>query len=264
MASLRVAIFQCAAGGQSLNERLAGLSCAIVGQQSSAETKIDLLVCPELFASGYNIGDELVEKADAERGATFKAFATVAREHNVALCYGYPQRVGDKLYNTAAFIGADGQLLANHQKQLNSPGSFEENYFTTGNKTTSLTYCGVNISIVICYEIEFPESIRNAAVDGVHLVLVPTALVSQWEIVATCVVPTRAFENGVWIAYANHAGRENGFEYLGGSKIVAPDGVVTVDAGNEASLISTVIDLDQLKAAQARLPYLRDFGKLKA
>lgn len=122
----------------------------------------------------------------------------------------------------------------------------------------------MNIAIVICYEVEFPESIRNAAVAGAHLVLVPTALITKWDVVVSRVVPTRAFENGVWIAYANHAGHENGFDYLGASKIVAPNGEITVDAGTEEGLISAEIDLEKLKVAQARMPYLRDFGKLKA
>ena len=76
-------------------------------------------------------------------------------------------------------------------------------------------------------------------------------------------MPTRAFENGIWLAYANHAGQENGLEYLGGSKIVAPDGVIEADAGAGAELISTVIDPARVTAAQQRLPYLRDRDKYR-
>ena len=76
-------------------------------------------------------------------------------------------------------------------------------------------------------------------------------------------VPARAFENGVWLAYANHAGHENGFDYLGGSKIVAPDGRIVVDAGPGEILMKTAVDTDSVRRAQTRLPYLQDVRKLK-
>ena len=117
---------------------------------------------------------------------------------------------------------------------------------------------------MICYEVEFPESARNAAINGAQLIVVPTALVSKWDVVASKIVPTRAFENGVWLAYANHAGEENGFEYLGGSKIVGPDGAIIADAGTQEKLISASININEMTKARSRLPYLRDFAKLRA
>ncbi len=258
---MKAGVFQCAAGGKSTQERLDSLSAAITEHQSRPGPKLDLVVCPELFSSGYNIGDGLI--ACAEQNVR-PAFSDVARRHDVALCYGYPEKDHDKLFNAAALISNDGKLLANHRKQLNSPGSFEEDYFTPGDMSTSVCYQGIKISILICYEVEFPESVRNAAASGAQLVLVPTALVAQWGVVASQVVPTRAFENGVWIAYANHAGHENGFDYLGESRIVAPNGRIAAEIGSEEGLISAEIDIAQLNAAQARLPYLRDFTKLNA
>ena len=82
----------------------------------------------------------------------------------------------------------------------------------------------LRIALLICYEIEFPEAARNAALNGADLILAPTALGAQWGVVAHKLVPTRAFENGIFIAYANHAGREGEIEYLGESCIVDPMG----------------------------------------
>ena len=66
-----------------------------------------------------------------------------------------------------------------------------------------------------------------------------------------------------WLAHANHAGHENGFDYLGGSKVVAPDGTIVTDAGAEECLVTAEIRLDAIKAARARLPYLRDCSRLR-
>ena len=258
---MQLGVFQSAGGGLSLEERLASLREAVETFQSRSRNQLDLVVCPELFASGYNVGDALLERADTADGATTQRFAQLARELGTAIVYGYPERVGDQIYNAAAFVSASGDLLANHHKQLNSPGSFEEDYFTPGDHRTELEYGGLKIAILICYEVEFPEAVRRAALAGAELVLVPTALVDQWGVVADRVVPARAFENGVWLAYANHAGHENGFDYLGGSKIVAPDGRIEADAGAEPGLITANVDRERVAAAQTRLPYLRDYKR---
>jgi predicted amidohydrolase len=258
---MRVGIFQCAGGNLSIDEKISRLHNAIVTAQSELSKKLDLVVCPELFTSGYNVGNDLITRAEPAQGPTFQRFAKLSQELDIGIVYGYPEQWEKRIYNSAAFVSSNGDLLANHRKQLNSPGSFEEDYFATGNCTTLLSYGGLKISIVICYEVEFPESIRCAAANGAQLILVPTALVDQWGVVANKVVPTRAFENGVWIAYANHAGHENGFQYLGASKIVAPDGHIEACAGTEETLITASIDIKRVEAAQQRMPYLRDFKR---
>ena len=257
---MQLSIFQSSGGGLNPEQRFARLRSAIKASVQGGG-KPDLVLCPELFTSGYNVADELSSLAEVSRGPTFEQIATIAREFQTAIVYGYPEQGDGCLYNSAAFVSAQGELVVNHRKRLNSPGSFEEDYFTPGDQASVVQYRNWRIAVLICYEVEFPEAVRNAALDGAQLVLVPTALIDQWDVVASRVVPARAFENGVWLAYANHAGHENGFDYLGGSKIVAPDGVIEADAGAAEELISTVIDTDRVVAAQKRLPYLRDYSK---
>lgn len=84
---------------------------------------------------------------------------------------------------------------------------------------------------MICYDAEFPELARQAALRGADIILVPTAFAQQWVWVANQMMPTRGFENGVFLAYANHAGTENWLSYLGASFIAAPDGEILAWAG---------------------------------
>ena len=259
---MRLSIFQSAGGSLTPEQRFGRLREAIAASVQG-DTKPDLVVCPELFTSGYNVAHELISLAETPRGPTFERIAAIAREFQAAIVYGYPEQDNGHLYNSAAFVSAQGELVINHRKQLNSPGSFEEDYFTPGDQPSVVQYRDWRIAVLICYEVEFPEAVRNAALAGAQVVLVPTALIDQWDVVASRVVPARAFENGVWLAYANHSGHENGFDYLGGSKIVAPDGVIEADAGEDEGLISTIIDIDRVVAAQQRLPYLRDCSKYK-
>ena len=258
---MKLGVYQCAGGGLSSDERLSRLESVISSMKYDRNDHLDLVVCPELFSSGYHVGDKIVVGGEASEGPTFDRVSKMARDLETAIVYGYPEQGDNCLYNSAAFVCADGELLANHRKQLNAPGSFEADYFTPGNTDTLLTYKGFKIAILICYEVEFPESVRNASANGAQLVVVPTALGSQWDIVASRVVPTRAFENGLWLAYANHAGHENGCDYLGGSRIVAPDGRILAEAGSGETLITAEVDTSSVDAAQKRLPYLRDYTK---
>jgi len=76
-------------------------------------------------------------------------------------------------------------------------------------------------------------------------------------------MPTRAFENGVWLMCANHAGAERGIRYPGASCIVAPDGIDAARAGAAQQIISASIDITGVTAAQNRLPYLKDVTLLQ-
>ena len=73
-------------------------------------------------------------------------------------------------------------------------------------------------------------------------------------------IPTRAFENGAFLAYANFAGTAFGLDYLGESRIVGPDGLDLACAGPAETFISAELNLSRIAAARLRLPYLEDIA----
>ena len=73
------------------------------------------------------------------------------------------------------------------------------------------------------------------------------------------VIPARAFENGVFLVYANHAGAEGPMDYIGDSVIVSPLGEDLARAGCGETLIAADIDPSVLPAIRERLPFLRDY-----
>ncbi len=254
---MKLGVYQCKDAGLSPDARLTKLEQQIAGQD------LDLALCPELFPTGYNPTLDYGALAETPYGPFAQAIAKLAKTHGTAVAYGYPERAGDSLYNSAALIDANGTLLANHRKRLPSPQSFEVATFAKGPSVTFADLCGLRVAIIICYEVEFPESLRQAAQGRAQLVLVPTALGADWGVVAEKMVPTRAFENGVWLAYADHAGEEGGLDFFGGSRIVTPDGhdAAVVGPGREG-LITAEVDVARVTAAQARLPYLKNCTEL--
>jgi predicted amidohydrolase len=253
---VRAGVFQCAGGGLTPTQRLERLAAALEREPP------DLVVCPELFMSGYNVGDSLTALAEPRGGAFARQVAALARSSGSAIVYGYPERDGARLYNSAACIDPAGKVIANHRK-LRLPPGFEPDYFAAGGGLTLFEVKGVRCSILVCYDAEHPEAVRAAAEAGAQAVLVPTALVEDWSSVAFQMMPTRAFENGIWLVYANHAGTENGSRYLGASCIVAPDGKDAARAGAGEELISADLDPQAVTAAQARLPYLQGIREMR-
>ena len=254
---MKLGVYQCAAAGRSPDERLAVLDRCMTGR------RLDLLVCPELFLSGYNAGEAHQRLAETpETGPFAGGIKALAERHGTAIAYGYPEQGEGVLYNSVALVDARGRVLANHRKRLPAPGSFEENVFADGAGVTFADLGDWRLAMIICYEVEFPESLRQAARGGANLVIVPTALGADWGVVAEHVVPVRAFENGIWLAYAGHAGEEGGARYYGGSRIADPMGRVVAEAGQAETVIEAALSLDAVTMAQARLPYLRDCVRL--
>lgn len=227
-----------------------------------ARQPADLLVLPELFATGYNIGDEIEERAEPADGPIARAISGMASANGIAIHYGFPEVDGNAVFNTSQCFGPDGARLGIHRKLAIPPG-FERDHFTPGNGYTLFTYRGVRIATLICYDAEFPETARHVSSIGAELILVPTALGAQWDWVAQRMIPTRAYENGVYLAYANSAGAENGLLFLGQSFIATPDGQELARAGAETEILYGTLELDKVSAAQSRLPYLRDRQALK-
>ena len=254
---MRVGIFQAEAGVGSPMERLVRLEDALRAQPC------DLVVTPELFLSGYDVGDAIRDLAEPCDGALSKEVAGTAQRTSTAIVFGYPERDGDNIYNAAACVARDGTLVANHRKLLLPPG-FEATYFTRGSGTTVFDLDGVRFGLLICYDAEFPESVRALAEAGADTVLVPTALFDSWHSVAFRMMPTRAFENGVWFVYANHAGAEGESSYLGASCILGPDGEDAARAGAGEELISAELDLSRIPPVRKRLPYVTDVVEMRA
>ncbi|MEO1160738.1 MAG: carbon-nitrogen hydrolase family protein [Pseudomonadota bacterium] len=257
MSVLEASIFQSNGAGLKVAERLAALGAAITDQQ------LDLVVCPELFMSGYNVGSDLHRLAEPADGEFARNVADLARHTGTAICCGYPERDGDVIYNSALVVSKSGETVCNHRKLAIPPG-FEQNFFTPGNQLTSFRLGGMNCALVICYDVEFPEVVRAACMAGADIVIIPTALGAQWDQVAHRVVPARAFENGCYALYANHAGREGDITYAGASCIVGPDGRDMARAGDRPQLITASLQACRVTAARRRLPYFADLVALRA
>ncbi len=256
---MKVAVAQTPGTLTGPAERFAWLRGVVAGLSGS---NTDLLVLPELFLCGYNIGDSVNEWSEPIDGDYAREISQLAAREQLAIFYGFAERDGEEHFNSGVCFGKDGNRLGRHRKLLLPPG-FEGDHFAAGTECETFQLDDFTVAILICYDAEFPENFRYVADAGADLVLVPTALGSKWGVVSDKLVPTRAFENGVFVCYANHCGTEDGLSYYGGSCIVGPDGIDLARAGNGPEIVQAQLQLSAAGRAQERLPYLIDRQKLR-
>lgn len=255
MPPLRTALLQSSGRPGSVTENLKVLDDAA---SSAAAAGARLLICPEMFLTGYAIGDEVPVLAEPADGPGARAVAEIARRHGIAVMYGYPERDGETIFNSGQLIGPDGVSLANYRK-THLFGCFEQQWFTPGEQpVVQAELDGITIGMLICYDVEFPENVRAHALAGTDLLLVPTAQMHPFQFVAESLVPVRAFENQMYIAYVNRTGPEGEFEFVGLSCLASPDGTTRVRAGRGEELVVGEVDPALLSASRQTNPYLRD------
>ena len=212
-----------------------------------------------MILSGYNIGaDAIAARAEPADGPSAQALGEIARTHGIGLVYGYPERADDRVYNAARFIGRDGRALANYRK-THLFSDIDRNAFSAGDRPEVIVeFDGWRIGLLICYDVEFPENTRRLMLAGADFIVVPTAVMEPYDFVATHMVPTRAFENGIFVAYANRCAVENGLSYIGLSCVAGPDGSDLARAARGEELIVAELKRDLLDRWRAINTYSAD------
>ncbi|MFE1442891.1 carbon-nitrogen hydrolase family protein [Streptomyces sp. NPDC058739] len=252
---MRTALLQSSGRPGSTVENLKVLDEA-AGRAAAAGA--GLLVTAEMFLTGYAIGDDIARLAEPADGEAADAVAETAARHGLAVAYGYPERDGDTVYNAVQLISAEGTRLANYRK-THLFGCFERDHFTPGDTpVVQAELNGLTVGLMICYDVEFPENVRAHALAGTDLLLVPTAQMHPFQFVAESVVPVRAFENQMYVAYVNRVGPEGEFEFVGLSTLAGPDGVARTRAGRDEQLVLADADPVFLAESRENNPYLKD------
>jgi predicted amidohydrolase len=251
---MRIAAYQ----GEGVNGNVAqALDLMRETAAEAASRGASLVVFPEMFLTGYNIGYAVSSLAEPEAGPSATEAGRIAREAGLAVLCGYPERWQGELYNSAFLVDRSGKAVAGYRK-THLYGRVEKRWFKPGDSLVIAELNGLRIGILICYDVEFPEAVRALALAGAQLIAVPTALSQPFDMVSRSLVPTRAFENQVYIAYAGMCGSEGDLGYCGLSCIVGPDGKDLARAGSGPALLLADVDLVAISRARDASPYLSD------
>ena len=233
---MRIAVWQ-ARGPDAGSVRLADAA----GRAAAAGA--DVVVTPELVATGYG-----APFGPPDPGLVGR-WQEIAAQYRIAVVASEPHAG----HITAVVVRADG-VVASRYVKTHLWGDDERAVFSPGDGTPLLVDLGgLRCGIVICYDVEFPEVVRGLALAGAQAVLVPTAL--DDEAVARVLLPARAMENRVAVAYANQVGAG----FCGASVIAGPDGRELARAGADAEeLLVADVSVADLERARGLGDYLAD------
>ena len=251
---MKIAIYQGEGLPAKVDENLEVIRRSAI---SAARQGADLIIFPELFLTGYNIGSTAHSLAEPADGPSYQKAAEIAHKADIALLYGYSERSQDSYYNSALLIDRKGKARAGYRK-THLYGSYENKFFKPGDSLIIVELEGLNIGILICYDVEFPEAVRILACAGADLIAVPTALMVDYCRVSEKVVPARAYESEIYVAYVNRCGSEGDIVYCGRSCLVGPDGRDVLRAGLTEALLLADIDKSTIAEARETNPVLSD------
>ncbi|MFC9351270.1 nitrilase-related carbon-nitrogen hydrolase [Arthrobacter sp. NPDC057013] len=236
-------------------------NCAAIDRaaQTAAEAGAAVLLTPELFPVGYAPLRVRAELDPQALPGIRRTLAGIAATHRVALVYSLPAVTAEGQWQiTATLLDNGGDELLTYAK-VHLFGPEERKAFSPAEAAPAVVDLGgVKTSLAICYDVEFPETVRAAATAGADLLLVPTALAHGFESVPQVLLRARALESQLTVAYANHSGDEDGCTFLGGSVIAGPDGELLAAAGPGPELLFAEVSAEAARLARDAVPYLRE------
>ncbi len=211
-----------------------------------------LVVMPELCTTGYLFAsrEELESLAEPAKGPTAARLAALAARNRLTLCYGFAERDGRRVYNTALTLGPNGERIRYRKAHLFDR---EKLYFDVPREEFATFSLGARLGMLICFDWVVPEACRALALDGVRIVLHPSNLVLPY---CQQAMTTRCIENRIFAITCNRVGVEtragSSLRFTGKSQVVDPHGRVLSRAGSTSEELQ-LVNLDPGAAADKRM-----------
>jgi predicted amidohydrolase len=234
-----------------IGAREANLGLAREAIKLAAAAGAELIILPELTSSGYVFADaaEAARLAETVDGPSIGEWRALSQQLGVTIVAGFcEQGPGEVLSNSAVLI-ENGELKALYRKA--HLWDRENLIFTPGTDDPPVVECAFGrVAVMICYDVEFPEWVRTAALAGADIVAAPV----NWPLfprpkgerpVDVVRVQAVASYNRIFVAIADRCGRERDVDWVGGSVVVDPDGypVAGPISADRADILYADVDL---------------------
>jgi predicted amidohydrolase len=250
----------------TVGEPEANRQTAAAAVAEAARAGARLVVLPELCDSGYVFGDvdrpaaveALGLATSAADSVTLRQWQALAAQHQLVIIGGFCELGADgRLYNSAALVDASGTRTVYRKAHL---WDTEKLVFTPGDAPPPVVDTELGrVAVMICYDLEFPEWVRLAALAGADLIAAPVNWPSvSWPSVSwppgerpaeVIKAQAAAATNGVFVAVADRCRTERGVSWISGSLIVGPDGYPLVGPvlADRSAILTAPCDLHRAR-----------------
>src|SRR5205809_4944014 len=256
----------------------------VLAQIAKLAPPVDLVIFPETATSGYfvegGVRDVAVTAGTLFRDLTVEHEAAGAPPVDVAV--GFYEVFQNHFYNSCLYASLGNASSGNaspgvkhvHRKVfLPTYGVFDEERFVDrGREIRAFDTRWGRAAILVCEDAWHSLSGTIAALQGVSLVIVPSASpargtgmdeegtrlpasVVRWERILKGI----ADEHGVWVAFASLVGFEGGKGFPGGSVVVSPAGEIVLRGPLfEEAVLTYDVDFEEITRARSESPLLAD------
>jgi len=151
----------------------------------------------------------------------------------------------NKPHNSLYLISPDGKIADRYDKRFGTPGDLD--FYTPGDRFVTFTLNGVVCSLLICFDLRFPELYRELYRQGVQCVFqsfynarqrgpsVHTHIMRQ-------TMQCHAATNHFWVSMTNSSGSFSPYP----SCFIQPDGVITAQLRvNCSGMMVNAVDLNR-------------------
>ena len=221
----------------------------------------DLIVLPEMFHTGFTMNVKGMAESK-EKGDGMEWLKRTAFEKNAAIYTSLILKEGTNYYNSGVFVLPTGDV-----KIYNKRKSFclanEDLYFKAGEEEIIVDYLGWKFQLQICYDLRFPELVRNRIKKDLSPAYDAIIYVANWperrSLHWKSLLQARAIENQCYVLGVNRIGHDfNDLSYSGASRVVDPLGIETIIPNNEKQILTTTISSIHLSKTRESLPFLKD------
>lgn len=221
----------------------------------------DVILLPEMFQTGFTMKSRIFAE-DWLESESMSWLIELARSKNAAIYTSLIIEEGGNFYNRGVFVEPNA-TIHHYDKRKTFTLAKEDQYYSQGQTATIVSYKGWNFQLQICYDLRFPEIVRNK-IGSNHLpeydVILyvanwPEKRAEHWK----ALIKARAIENQCYVAAVNRVGRdENDLSYSGNSALVDALGKVESIKAGEETAETFVIKMKYLTEIREKLPFLKD------
>lgn len=153
------------------------LAHAVPMIEKAARDGAQLIVLPELAATGYILSKELWDAAETMDGPTVRWLGETSRKLRVYLGAGFAETDGKDIYNTYVLTGPDGKVAGRVRKRNAEAFNFKRVKSESHVIETELGRIGIGI----CADNQFVFLLRLMQERSADMVLMPHAWPGPWK-----------------------------------------------------------------------------------
>jgi len=226
-------------------------------------SKGKIVIFPELNLTGYLPRDDLYGLAESMTGAHVRSVQKLAKDSKKDIVFGCPtkdERVAGLVYNSCILATGSGKLYRYNKMYLPTFGPFEEKmYFSEGKEAIVGEGKHAKIGLMICYDAFFPELAKLETLMGAQILVNISAAPTTSRPFFRRVMPGRAVEDAIFVAYCNLVGVHGSLVFGGSSVLYGPRGEEVVRAKDlDEDVVEGTIDLRDIDVARRFRPTVRD------